>query len=280
MFVRTSPQNNTKPIEHYHGNPELASKTTVYIPTELFNDSVGMNYHMGPVLSAPIHLHLIWYGNRIRSHKHIIREFINSLSASNNTSPSVKEWWEPLWLYTDQTVSGVTRVIMSLGKQKTDRLLSQGKTLTRLSMQSVIKSAITARTNPLPVDENGVYLVLTADDIVVQDFCSSACGFHSHTSASTIGHTLPYAWIGNSQILYPGFCAFPFAVEAYARGYLQPLKAPNGVMGVDGMINIIAHELAEVATDPFTNAWYAGDDPTMPNEVADICVGRYGCISR
>ena len=54
------------------------------------------------------------------------------------------------------------------------------------------------------------------------------------------------------------------------------MRAPNGDAGVDGMISVIAHELAEVSSNPLVNAWYAGDDPTAPTEIADLCLGLYG----
>ncbi|VAH45018.1 unnamed protein product [Triticum turgidum subsp. durum] len=34
--------------------------------------------------------------------------------------------------------------------------------------------------------------------------------------------------------------------------------------------------LAELATNPLVNAWYAGDTPTAPTEIADLCLGVYG----
>ncbi|KAI4375463.1 hypothetical protein MLD38_013330 [Melastoma candidum] len=51
---------------------------------------------------------------------------------------------------------------------------------------------------------------------------------------------------------------------------------PNGDMGVDGMISVIGHELAVLTTNPLVNAWYAGEDPTAPTEIGDLCEGLYG----
>lgn len=42
------------------------------------------------------------------------------------------------------------------------------------------------------------------------------------------------------------------------------------------MISVIAHEIAELATNPLVNAWYAGPDPVAPVEIADLCEGIYG----
>lgn len=42
------------------------------------------------------------------------------------------------------------------------------------------------------------------------------------------------------------------------------------------MISVIGHELAELSSNPLVNAWYAGEDPTAPTEIGDLCEGLYG----
>uniref|UniRef100_M1B6S7 Uncharacterized protein n=1 Tax=Solanum tuberosum TaxID=4113 RepID=M1B6S7_SOLTU len=59
----------------------------------------------------------------------------------------------------------------------------------------------------------------------------------------------------------------------------KAMKSPNNDVGVDGMISVIAHEIAEVSTNPLVNAWYAGQDPSFPVEIADLCEGIYGTDS-
>lgn len=239
------------------------------------SEFVKLRYHMGPVLTTNITIHTIWYGKWERTQKKIIRGFINSISAKNSPHPSVAGWWRTVMLYTDQTGANISKTVR-LGEEKNDRLYSHGKSLTRLSIQSVIKSAITAKTKPLPINpRSGLYLLLTADDVYVQDFCTSVCGFHYFTFPSLVGYTLPYAWVGNSAKLCPGQCAYPFAVPAYIPNR-KPFKSPNGDVGVDGMISVIGHEIAELASNPLANAWYAGQDPTFPVEIADLCEGIYG----
>ncbi|KAK9060946.1 hypothetical protein SSX86_018126 [Deinandra increscens subsp. villosa] len=240
------------------------------------SEFVKLKYHMGPVLTENITVHIIWYGTWSGPQKRIIREFINSISApDHHPTPSVSGWWKTVQLYTDQTGSNVSRTV-HLGQEKNDRLLSHGKTLTRLSIQSVIKSAVTAKTKPLPIHpKGGLYLLLTADDVYVQDFCRNVCGFHYFTYPSIVGYALPYAWVGNSAKQCPGVCAYPFAVPDYIPG-LTALKSPNGEVGIDGMVSVIGHELAEMASNPLVNAWYAGQDPSFPVEIADLCEGIYG----
>ncbi|KAF5785751.1 putative protein EXORDIUM [Helianthus annuus] len=120
---------------------------------------------MGPVISPDITVHVVWYGTWKPAQKRIIREFINSFSAPIRRSPSVSDWWKVVQLYTNQTGSNISRTV-TMGQEKNDRLLSQGRMLTRLSVQLVIKAAIKAKKNPLPAQsKGGLYFVLTSDDI-------------------------------------------------------------------------------------------------------------------
>lgn len=245
------------------------------------SDLIDLKYHMGPVLASPVNLYIIWYGRWDHNHQSTITDFIVSLS-SQAPHPSVSDWWRTVTLYTDQTGSNITKNI-ALSGQFQD-FYSHGRFLTRLSMQSIIKNAITANhDHALPLNyHNGLYLVLTSHDVQVQEFCRAVCGFHYFTFPSVVGVTMPYAWIGHSGSQCPGMCAYPFAWPKYGGGTGPPpgaseiMGAPNGDPGTDGMISVIAHELAEVSSNPLINGWYAGDDPISPTEIADLCLGLYG----
>ncbi|BFG28404.1 hypothetical protein CerSpe_146780 [Prunus speciosa] len=247
------------------------------------SDLVDLQYHMGPVLTSPINLYIIWYGKWNPTQQSTIRDFIYSLS-SPAPYPSVADWWSTVRLYTDQTGSNITRSI-ALSGEFYDSAYSHGNYLSRLSMQSIIKHAVTSPyPRALPLNpHNGLYLVLSSPDVRVQDFCRAVCGFHYFTFPTIVGVTVPYAWVGNSGTQCPGVCAYPFAWPKYSgkpppstNGGNNIMRAPNGDAGADGMISVIAHELAEVSSNPLVNAWYAGDDPTAPTEIADLCMGVYG----
>ncbi|KAA8537240.1 hypothetical protein F0562_029718 [Nyssa sinensis] len=248
------------------------------------SDLVDLEYHMGPVLAAPINLYIIWYGHWNPSHEATIRDFLYSLSSSA-PFPSVADWWRTVQLYTDQTGSNITSNIVISGELY-DSTYSHGGYLSRLDIQSIIKTAVTSYPRPLPLNyRNGLYLVLTSSDVQVQDFCRAVCGFHYFTFPTIVGVTVPYAWVGYSGTQCPGTCAYPFAWPKYSGSGKPPpstdggnniMGSPNGDAGADGMISVIAHELAEVTSNPLVNAWYAGDDPTAPTEIADLCVGVYG----
>ncbi|KAG8364458.1 hypothetical protein BUALT_Bualt19G0130900 [Buddleja alternifolia] len=262
-------------------NPELPPSPRSLSASKKFEGSsnlVNLRYHMGPVLSSPpINIYLIWYGKWPPSHQLLIKDFILSISHTAAPSPSVSQWWRTLSLYTDQTGANISRSVLIAGEHS-DHLYSHGKHLTRLSIQEVIATAVQSKPKPFPVDhKNGIYLVLTATDVTVQDFCRAVCGFHYFTFPSIVGYTLPYAWVGNSGKQCPEVCAYPFAVPGYmGGGGPGALRPPNDDVGVDGMISVIGHELAEVSSNPLVNAWYAGEDPTAPTEIGDLCEGLYG----
>ncbi|GMI82208.1 EXORDIUM LIKE 7 [Hibiscus trionum] len=278
-------------------------------------DPDKLEYHMGPVLASPLKLYIIWYGNWNQTHQDTIRDFLSSFS-SPAPRPSVADWWSTVRLYTDQTGSNVTDSITlsgELGSTGTaipcrfkypkrfrhgyatgtaecniageffDTKLSHGPRLNRMSIQAVIKNAVTSQPKPLPLDpRNGYYLVLTSADIMVDEFCRAVCAFHYFTFPATVGVIVPYAWVGYSGTQCPGMCAYPFAwpmgvpPPPGGNGGSTVMRPPNGDIGVDGMISVIAHELAESATNPLVNAWYAGNNPTAPGEIADLCLGVYG----
>lgn len=273
-----SPDLQTISLQPQYYNPKLAPKSLSSSKKfEGSSDLVQLRYHMGPVLSSPINIYIVWYGQWASPQKLLIKDFLLSITASHRTavSPSVADWWRTVSLYTDQTGANVSRAVLVAGEYA-DHRYSHGTHLTRLSIQQVIGNAV--RSAPFPVDhKNGIYLILTSQDVTVQDFCRAVCGFHYFTFPSMVGYTLPYAWVGNSGKQCPEVCAYPFAVPGYmAGGGPGALSPPNGEVGIDGMISVIGHELAELSTNPLVNAWYAGEDPTAPTEIGDLCEGLYG----
>ncbi|KAI7980725.1 Protein EXORDIUM-like 5 [Camellia lanceoleosa] len=262
---------------HYY-NPKLPPRTLSSSKKfEGSSELVDLRYHMGPVLSSPINIYLIWYGKWPQSHKLIINDFLLSISTTttSNDHPSVAEWWRTVSLYTDQTGANVSRSVVIAGEYS-DQRYSHGTQLSRLSIQQVIATAV--RSAPFQIDhKKGIYLILTSLDVTVEDFCRAVCGFHYFTFPSMVGYTLPYAWVGNSGKQCPEVCAYPFAIPGYMAGSGEgALLPPNSDVGVDGMISVIGHELAELASNPLVNAWYAGEDPTAPVEIGDLCEGLYG----
>ncbi|GAA0171130.1 hypothetical protein LIER_41087 [Lithospermum erythrorhizon] len=201
LLLLTSTVKAWRPWPHHTGNA-TSLRFEGSKRYEGSSEFVDLKYHMGPVLTENITIYPIWYGKWTNSQKRIIRDFLSSISAVNPKPPSVSGWWKTVQLYTDQTGSNISRTVR-LGVEKNDRFYSESKKLTRLTVQKVIKNAVNSRSKPLPVNpKTGVYLLLTSDDVYVQDFCQGACGFHYFTFPSIVGYTLPYAWIAQTMPNY------------------------------------------------------------------------------
>ncbi|KAG6544496.1 hypothetical protein Mapa_014134 [Marchantia paleacea] len=238
-----------------------------------------LNYHYGPLMNSGsnVPIHVIWYGEFSAEQKAIICDFFRCFRASKHKMPSVTSWWNVTQGYKDDKGCAVAATL-KLGAQVHDRACSRGFALSENDLQAIVLNAFNA-TDPgsrLPMEANSVYLVLTARDVHVEDFCMNSCASHFATLPvdETLGQQLPFAWVGNSELLCPGQCAWPFA-----RGEFGPpgptLKSPNGDVGVDGMIINMAAMLAGSVTNPFNNGFYQGD-AGAPLEAATACAGIFG----
>ncbi|KAI8004354.1 Protein EXORDIUM [Camellia lanceoleosa] len=124
---------------------------------------------------------------------------------------------------------------------------------------------------------NAISVVLTASDVTVDGFCSSWCGTHGSSKSAQVkgkNYKFAYIWVGNSEKLCPGQCAWPFHQPIYGP-QTPPLVAPNNDVGLDGMVTNLASLLAGTATNPFGNGYYQGP-ASAPLEAASACPGVYG----
>ncbi|KAI6687806.1 hypothetical protein NL676_024634 [Syzygium grande] len=215
---------------------------------ELVQDqSPPMLYHNGPLLSGKISVNLIWYGRFKASQRTIISDFVNSLSSDPSLAqapPSVSQWWKTVDKYYK----------LSSSKRRTPSLtLSLGR------------------------QRNAVNVVLTSSDVAVEGFCMSRCGSHGSAvgSVKVNGRSsrFAYIWVGNSETQCPGQCAWPYHQPLYGP-QSPPLVAPNGDVGVDGMVINLAGLLAGTATNPFSNGYYQGEAGASL-EAASACTGIY-----
>jgi hypothetical protein len=243
---------------------------------------------------------LIWYGKFTSVQRSIVGDFLQSLgektSEGKANQPSASTWWKTTQKYEDVTSNKVVpSSVIILGKQKVDQYYSLGKSLKRIDVAALVETAVKSGDLLLPLPENNaakanaVYLVLTSEDVTVEGFCMSSCGFHASlnllsdqksTGRRMMGkeekhpQLLPYAWVGNSASQCPGQCAWPFHQPIYGP-QTPPLVAPNADMGIDGMIINIATVLAGAATNPFNTGYFQGD-AAAPLEAVSACPGVYG----
>ncbi|CAK9873015.1 unnamed protein product [Sphagnum jensenii] len=241
--------------------------------SSLVNTSLVIPYHDGPLLSGKtLSVYVIWYGSFTPVQQAIVRDLLASFQGSSvNQQPSVSGWWTTTANYKDASNTVVGTVQMQ-GEIEIG-IGSLGTSLQRTDLETLVLQSL----ETFPIDAEAIYLVLTAEDVLVQDFCMSSCAFHFFTTAqpATNSLELPYAWVGNSAIQCPGQCAWPYAPPQYGPQGAQALIPPNGDVGMDGMCINIGTMLAGTATDPFNNGYYQGD-PAAPLEAATACTGIFG----
>lgn len=208
-----------------------------------------ITYHGGPVMTSGANVYYIWYGNwTTNSAVAILTDFMNNLQGSP---------WMNIETTYYQSTGGVKTPIKNLVTLKKSVFdnYSSGKRLSDSSITAIIKRAINS--GALPLDPNGVYFVLTSADVSeISGFCSQYCGWHSYMTVNS--KRIPYSFVGNAAK-----CLSACAVQR---------TSPNGNAGADAMASVIAHELAEIMSDPYLNAWYdaAGE------ENADKCSWTFG----
>ena len=236
----------------------------------------SIDYHSGPLLTgtSSLMVNIVWYGAFSVSQRSVVSDFFSSFQVSPDelAHPSVSSWWKTTSGYKDFSNAGVMPRVEVAGEVE-DAEYSLGRELSRWEIEFLITKSLATFTP----DSKAIYLVLTADDVVVDGFCRSTCASHSFlaSSALSMGHQLPYAWVGNAATQCPGKCAWPFAVPDFGPRGAVPLVAPNGDVGMDGMIINIANMLAGTATDPYINGFFQGD-AGAPLESATACAGIFG----
>lgn len=222
---------------------------------------MSLNYHNGALLEGDLPVSILWYGEFSPAQKSIVSDFLLSLNPQNEQNPSVSRWWNTIQIYMKKAGKKETQVVLS--DQISDENCSIGKILKKPQI-----SELAERVNSKP---GGLTLVLTAKDVAVEGFCMSSCGFHG---SDTKVVKSAFIWVGNSVTQCPGQCAWPFHQPIYGP-QTAPLGAPNGDVGLDGMIVNIASLLAGAVTNPFGNGYFQGS-ADAPLEAASACPGVYG----
>src|SRR5690242_6006264 len=194
----------------------------------------GIDYHGGPVMHGPHNIYLLWYGNwSNNTAMQILPAFISGLIGSSyfNTTST----------YGDNSGNIANTVTLA------GQFFDSGSLGTNLGTNGVRIALSNALQNQnLPVDGNGIYLVLTSPEITEGSFCTQYCGYHTHGTFNTTD--IKFGFIGDPATQCPARPNVPVcSVQALT---------PNGNEGADAMASVMAHEINETVTDPDINAWY------------------------
>jgi len=238
------------------GPPEIIlhrpNPSTGFAPTAGSNNKINptISYHGGPVIGTP-NVYVIWYGLWTPNQQLIITDFLHSIGGS--------PYFNINTTYASSSI-GISGLVTYSGAAVSTYVPAGGPTAT-LSDQDIQNIVATSG---LLADANGVYFVLTGSDVTKSGFCTSYCGWHTHATLS--GSDIKYSFVGN-----PTAC--PLVGASVGNCSAQTASSPNGDVGVDAMVSIIAHELEEATTDPDLNAWW---NKANGSENADTCAWTFG----
>ncbi|WOK94338.1 hypothetical protein Cni_G03040 [Canna indica] len=219
-----------------------------------------LKYHNGQLLRGNYTLTLLFYGRFSSVQRSIIADFIRSLSPSAAASPpppSVASWWLTTARYAGAAVH------LSLAPQLLDESYSVGRLLSSSDVAALAGKAA-AGSGP-----RAIAVVVTAADVAVEGFCSSRCGTHGKLAGAT-----GFVWVGDSASQCPGQCAWPFHQPPYGP-QTAPLVAPNGDVGLDGVVINLSALLAGAATNPGGDGYFQGP-AEAPLEAVTACTGVFG----
>jgi hypothetical protein len=156
----------------------------------------------------------------------------------------------------------ITNSLTVAGSITLDYTLPEGG-ITEEDIGTIVADAITS--NTVPYDPNAVYYLLTSKEITVANgyFCYYWCGLHSTAHMPLDGGEvlIHYAMTGDVS-------ACPAACDTWA---LSGNPSPNGNWTADGMTNIMAGDLTEMATDPI-----AIGDPAWMDQISYGVSGACG----
>jgi Phosphate-induced protein 1 conserved region len=215
----------------------------------------GINYHGGPVMPGTVNAYIIWYGNwngtgsNTAATRSAIEHFLGTIGGSAielvNTT------------YGDNT-NNVSGNVAFGGST----IVNSSQNLSDSGVQAQVNNAINS--GALPRDTNGVYFVLSSSNIrETSGFCTRYCGWHTHATLG--GSDIKYSFVGNVD-------RCPSGCEIQTTGPNSPV---TGQGGIDGMANVISHELEEAISDPDLNAWF----DSSGQENADKCNFNFGATS-
>jgi hypothetical protein len=219
------------------------------------NTGNGINYNGGPVMKGTVNTYIIWYGNwngtgsNTAATRSAIEHFFSTIGGSalelvNST-------------YGD-TTGNVTGNVAFGGST----IVSSSTNLTDSRVQTQVNNAINS--GALPRDTNGVYFVISSSNInETSGFCTRYCGWHTHATLG--GSDIKYSFVGNVD-------RCPSGCEIQTTG---PNSAATGQGGIDGMANVLSHELEEAISDPDLNAWFDSSGA----ENGDKCNFNFGATS-
>lgn len=211
-----------------------------------FDTGNQIQYWGGSVILGGSRVYVIWYGTFDSGTVGILSTLLGSIGGSPYFNINTG--------YFDSSGNSISNSVSFMGSVQNN--YTRGKALHTSDIGGIVSDTLSG--GLLPLDTNGLYMVLTAGDVSVTGFGTQFCGYHT---AQTMGsNNIHYAFIGNPDPAHLNNCA------------VQQTNSPNNNPGADAMASTMTHELEEFTTDPNLDAWYDSGG----NEVADKCAWNFG----
>ena len=204
-------------------------------------------YHGAAVLTGVQNVYLIYYGNWPQTPEtfDVLVNFISNIGYS------------PYFRI-------ATRYPNALGEAPSGALFfagagldvySHGPTLSDADIADIVSTQIL--TSSLAFDPSGIYIILASPDVWASSGMDvTYCAMHG--TGVALGATFRYVFVGGPA-RSPTRCA-------------PQLVGPNGTLGPDAAVSLIAAELFNTVTDPTFGAWY----DRLGLEPADKCAWNFG----
>lgn len=213
-------------------------------------------YKGGPVITGPANAYFVFYGNWTKDDSEathtILMDFVDYVSQS--------EWFNTFQYFVDSHGKGVSGPLTSSAGVIDAYSQHQNDSSSTFHLAGpdaytkIIRDAV-ATTGHLgdSIDNHGIYLVFTSEDVTLDGFCTEWCGYNSWTDQFL------YAVIGHPKQC-PEACIPPLNKEV----------SPNGNVYADAMVTTLSHELIDLLTDPVGDGYRVSE--SEKEEVGDFCI--------
>lgn len=273
------------PVDHYVCNASgdwrlqaggVATNTSTTLNLPLCQAHCApVAYHTGPVMHTYTAYLVYWLpkgytydakGNS--SYERITSNYFNDVGGTAYYK-LITQYWD--------TVGGPILDSVTLGGTWMDarsypRAATRANPLTNDDITTEVSEAISA--NNWTVDNDHAVFVFTGYGAeICDDALYKSCSFSPNNTAFCGYHDYIPEPVGQARSIYAEIVDNESCVGSLAD---NPNSSPNGDRVADEVVDTLAHEQFESATDPFISAWYK--DPASTGEIGDLCEHTFGYV--
>jgi len=231
--------------------PSYSKAEPCSVPNEIDGGEL-LQYRGGRLITGTLTVNLVFYGTWAPAGEAVTlaQNFVTNIDAT--------DWYKPTQLLKNSNGTRVTGNVV-LGKTVFDTG-SKGFRLSTADVDSLPAELVKSGT--LTYDPDSLTLVISAPDVDVAEYCNGAnddaCGYHTVDATSLSQGPVQTGFIG---------------AKAKECG-CSPQGGPYG-LATDGMIDTIAHEIIETASDPDPPTGWINDAEKDTSENGDKCANCY-----